>query len=522
MIRDQLNAVTTRDVYPLPRIEDALSRLEGTRYFSIMDMQTGYWQVGLNEKDKEKTAFVTADRLYQFRVMPFRLSNAPATFQRMMDVLIPGIKWNTCLIYEGLPTLFPELHPSGKGRENGKNKKFKKLFSRLSHFSQFSQIALSKRVGNPSLIYLDDIVIFSQTIPKHLSRLETVLLRFREAGLKLKLSKCSFLATYLKVLGYIVSGVGLSPDPAKIEAVQNFPVPSTRLKDVQSFIGLCSYYRKFICNFAVLARPLTNLTRKNTPFHWTDEHQSSFDALKNALLSPPILGHPNSNLPMEIHCDACGFGLGAVLVQRQEGAERVISYASRLMNRAESNYSVSEQECLALIFALDRLKSYLWGMKVLVLTDHHALCWLMKKKSLVGRLARWSLQLQDLDLEIVHRSGCLHSRADALSRNRVAPPEDTPEIPLLSLQTIDKESIKAEQEMSGWWRPIILGLREKEPTNLTRKLIQHYEIREGLLYHRVIKNGRAYYRLCLIPSLVEAVLLACHDDTPSWGYTNFR
>lgn len=151
-------------------------------------------------------------------------------------------------------------------------------------------------------------------------------------------------------------------------------------------------------------------------------------------------------------------------------------------------------------------------MKVLVLTDHHALCWLMKKKNLAGRLARWSLQLQDLDLEIVHRSGHLHLDADALSRNPVAPPEDTPEIPLLSLQTVDKESIKAEQEMSGWWRPIILGLREKDPTNLTRKLIRHYEIREGLLYHRVIKNGRAYYRLCLIPSLVEPVLLACNDD----------
>ncbi|KAI9555973.1 pol polyprotein [Daphnia sinensis] len=386
----------------------------------------------------------------QFRVMPFGLSNAPATFQRMMDILLAGLKWNTCLVY------------------------------------------------------LDDIVIFSQTVPENLSRLETILLRFRKAGLKLKLSKCSFLATHLKVLGYIVSGAGLSPDPAKIEAVQKFPVPSTRLKDVQSFIGLCSYYRKFIQNFAVLARPLTNLTRKNTPFRWTKEHQSSFHALKKALLSPPILGHPNYNLPMEIHCDACGFGLGAVLVQRQE-AERVILYASRLMNRAETNYSVSEQECLALIFAVNRFKPYLWGMKVRVLTDHHALCWLMKKRDLAGRLVRWSLQLQDLDLEIVHRSGRLHSDADALSRNPVSPPEDTPEIPLLSLQTIDKRSVKIEQETSNWWSPIIAGLKEENPTNSIRKLIRHYEIREGLLYHRVIGEGRAYYRLCLTPTLVEEV-----------------
>ena len=169
----KLNAVTTRDVYPLPRIEDALSRLEGSHYFSIMDMQAGYWQVGVQEKDKEKTAFITADGLYQFNVMPFGLSNAPATFQRMMDVLLAGLKWNTCLVY------------------------------------------------------LDDIVVFSKTIPEHLSRLEAVFLRFREAGLKFKLPKCSFFATSLKVLGYIVSGMGLSPDPAKVSAVQNFPVPSS-------------------------------------------------------------------------------------------------------------------------------------------------------------------------------------------------------------------------------------------------------------------------------------------------------
>ena len=304
----RLNAATIKDVYPLPRIEDALSRLEGARYFSILDMQAGYWQVGLEDKDKEKTAFITGDGLYQFNVMPFGLSNAPATFQRMMDVLLAGLKWNNCLVY------------------------------------------------------LDDIVIFSETIPEHLSRQETILLRFQKAGLKLKLRKCSFLSTCLKVLGYIVSGLGLLPDPMKISAVQNFPTPSKCLKDVQSFVGLCFYYQKFIRDFANLARALTNLTKKNETFRWTSDHQNSFEALKKALLSPPILGHPNYALPMEIHCDACGHGLGAVLVQQQEGGERVISYASRLMDISEVNYSVSKQECLALIFAVDRFKSYIWGM----------------------------------------------------------------------------------------------------------------------------------------------------------------
>jgi hypothetical protein len=207
--------------------------------------------------------------------MPFGLTNAPATFQRMMDVLLSGLKWNICLVY------------------------------------------------------LDDIVIFSRNFSEHLSRLEAVLLPIREANLKLKLSKCSFFATSLKILGYIVSGEGLSPDPSKVLLVSNFPTPGY-VKDIQSFIGFSTYYRRYIPDFANIARPMTRLTRKNRHFAWADEQQRSFDALKHALQSPPILGHLYYALPMEIHCDASGYGLRAVLVQQQEGRERVISYASRL------------------------------------------------------------------------------------------------------------------------------------------------------------------------------------------------
>lgn len=357
----RLNSVTVKDVYPLPRIDDALSCMEGAKYFTIMDMQAGYWQVVLDKEGRIKTAFVITDGLFHFKVMPFGLTNSPATFQRMVDVMFAGLKWNTCLVY------------------------------------------------------LDDVVVFSKTIPEHLARLEAVLERVLVSGLKLKLSKCSFLQTTLNVLGYVVSGEGLSPDPAKVSAVQDFPTPKC-LKDVQSFVGLCSYYRKFIKDFAGLARPLTNLTKKNSPFIWSVDQQAGFEALKQALVSPPVLGHPNYNLPMEIHCDACGYGVGAVLVQQQEEGERVLSYASRLLGPAESNYSISEKECLALVWAVQKFRSYVWGNRIRIVTDHHALCWLMKKRDLAGRLARWSLQLQDHDMEIVHRSGRLHSDADALSR----------------------------------------------------------------------------------------------------------
>ena len=215
---------------------------------------------------------------------------------------------------------------------------------------------------------------------------------------------------------------------------------------------------------------------------------------------------------MEIHCDACGHGLGAVLVQKQDGVERVISYASRLLDKAETNYSVSEQECLALIFAIDRFRSYIWGTKIRVVTDHHALCWLMKKRNLAGRLARWSLQLQDLDIDIVHRSGRLHSDADVLSRNPVGPPEEPSEIPLLSLHILEKFDVQSAQEESNWWKPIILALEERQPSRHTRKLARNYELKEGILYHRLVTQGRMFCRLCVPPTLVKQVLLACHDD----------
>ncbi|KZR97353.1 Uncharacterized protein APZ42_007826, partial [Daphnia magna] len=209
--------------------------------------------------------------------------NAPATFQRTMDVVLAGLKWNSCLVY------------------------------------------------------LDDIVIFSSTVSQHLFRLEAVLQRILKAGLKLKLSKCSFLEQSLKVLGYIVSASGLSPDPAKVSAVQDFPIPRN-VRELQSFLGLCSYYRKFVQGFAVLARPLSNLTKKSSRFIWTEEHQRSFESLKTALTNPPVLAHPKYNLPMEIHCDASGFGVGAVLSQHQDGKEHVLAYASRLLSKAEINY----------------------------------------------------------------------------------------------------------------------------------------------------------------------------------------
>jgi hypothetical protein len=212
-----------------------------------------------------------------------------------------------------------------------------------------------------------------------------VLQRIDKAGLKLKLSKCSFLEQSLKVLRYIVNSKGLSPDPAKIAAVRDFPIPRT-VKEVQSFLGLYSYYRKFVPGFTVLARALSNLTKKAQRFVWGEEQQRSFEALKTVLITPPIVAHPRYELPMEVHCDASQYRIGAVLVQQHEGKERVLAYASRLLSSPEINYSVSEKECLALVWSLRKFRSYISGLKVKVVTDHHSLCWLLKNAICLGGL----------------------------------------------------------------------------------------------------------------------------------------
>jgi hypothetical protein len=347
----------------------------------------------------------------------------------MMDVMLAGLKWNTCLVY------------------------------------------------------LDDIVIFSDSISQHLQRLEVILQRLAQANLKLKLNKCSFAATQLKILGYIVSGNGLSPDPSKVNAVQAFPTPTT-VKNVQSFVGLCSYYRRFIRDFAVIARPLTELTRKNQIFRWTAEHETSFRSLQAALTSPPVLGHPDYRLPMEIHCDASDYGIGAVLVQQQTGGERVLAYASRLLSHAECNYSITEKECLALVWSTQKFKVFIWGIKLKVVTDHHALCWLMRKRDLAGRLARWSLQLQDLDIEVVYRSGRLHTDADALSRHPIDPPEPEAEIPMLLISSTTHSKpavIQTLQLECDWCNPIIQGLKDEHPCPRVRRLIRHFALKKRSL-----------------------------------------
>jgi hypothetical protein len=468
----KLNAITTKDVYPLPRIDDLLYRMAGAKYFSLMDLQSGYWQVGMHPDSIEKTAFITPDGLFQFRKMPFGLCNSPARFMRLVDNVYN--KWEDC---------------------------------------------------SP---YMDDIAVHDPAIEGHHTKMERVLQSTEKARLKFKLPKCHFLETELKILGHIVSATGISTDPEKVKAVIDFPQPKD-LKNVQSFVGLCSYYRKFIRNFATVARPLTDLTKKDRPFIWGTEQQASFDELKTLMTTTVILAFPEYDLPMEIHADACGYGLGCVLLQTINGAERPLAYASRILSDCENNYSVTEKECLAIIWALKKFRSIIWGCEIKVVTDHHALCWLLSKKELSGRLARWSTILQGERISIVYKSGKKHTDADALSRFPIAnhgsdegSSYDEDHLPLYHLCRDERENdyILMKQREDPWCNSIIQQLENGVPTRGQRRKLKNFIMIADRL-HRRNKRGSEFKTRIVIPTTMrEEMLQKFHDDI-SAGHFGF-
>ena len=357
----ELNAVTRKDSYPLPRIDDALDALSGAKYFTTLDFQSGYHQVAMDTNSIEKTAFISHAGLYEYNVMSFGLTNAPPTFQRLMHCMLHGLDWKICLVY------------------------------------------------------IDDVIVFSSTFEEHLVRLAAVFDRLREANLKLKPSKCHFACASVNFLGFVVTAEGILPDSDKIDAVKTFPAP-TSVTEVRSFLGLCNYYRRFVKDFAKIASPLNRLTKKSVPFLWDESCQHAFQEMKTRLCSPPILAYPDFSQPFHLQTDASQHAIGYILGQIIANKETVVSYGGRELNLAESRYSTTECEALAVVDGIKRYQPYLCGRKFYVHSDHGSLTWLMKVKDPTGRLARWALQLQQYEFEIIHRPGIQNGAADALSR----------------------------------------------------------------------------------------------------------
>ena len=356
----KLNEVTHKDSYPLPRIDDTLEALWGAKYFSAVDLRSGYWQVQLDDSSKEKTAFSTGNGLWQFKVMPFGLCNAPATFERLME-----------------------------------------------------QVLVSLPVS-VALVYLDDILVPGCTFSQELANLGQVFERLRKAKLKLSPKKCVLFQRKVNYLGHIVSEEGISPDPGKVAAVKSWPKPTTATA-VKSFLGLCSYYRRFINSFADIAHPLHQSTT-TTPFVWTQEANDAFHKLKLVLTDAPLLVYPRLDADFILDTDASGIGIGAVLSQQTNGQERVVAYFSHALTLAERHYCVTRQELLAMVKAIKHFHTYLYGRKFRLRTDHAALCWLLNFRHPEGQVARWIESLQQYDFAVEHRPGAQHSNADALSR----------------------------------------------------------------------------------------------------------
>ena len=368
------------------------------------------------------------------------------------------------------------------------------------------------------LIYIDDIIIFSKTFEEHLQHLHLVFSRLRQANIKLKLSKCHFAYPKVTYLGHIVSRLGTQPDPDKISAVQNFPVPK-KLKDLRSFLGLANYYRRFVKDFSKIAHPLTKLLRKNEKFIWSPACHSAFTLLKHALVSAPILRFPDFSKPFELYVDASLEGLGMTLGQIQNNREVVIAYAGRNLSHTEQAYSTTEREALAVIGGINKFEPYLYGQRFTVHTDHHALRWLMNIKDVTGRLARWSLFIQQFDFEIKHRPGVNNGNADALSRR----PYPSEHANLYSLTIDQNEHVREMQRKDTEFLYIIQYLESKtlpEDENICRKIlaeIDHYLIDDnGVLQHLWIPTGRKRADITVqlvVPSALRfEVLKSMHDD----------
>lgn len=421
----KLNSITVKDKYPLPIIEEHIEKLGGKKYFTSLDLSQGFYQIPVAKDSIHKTGFVTPEGHYEFLRMPFGLANSPAVFQRLMD----------------------------------------RIFSSLRH--------------DKVLPYIDDVLLPTESVEEGLDLLKVVLEIIKEAGLTLNLEKCFFLQTEIEYLGYEISEKGIRPGIKKIEAVSEYKEPNN-IHELRMFLGLTSYFRKFVPNYARIAHDLYRLLQKDVSWEWGPEQQKAFTELKKVLTTRPILSIFRRGGDIEVHTDASSKGLAGILLQKQDGKLKPISYFSRKTSREEAMYHSYELETLAVVESLRRFRIYLVGNHFKVVTDCSAVRYTFQKKDLTPRIARWWLLIQEYDMEVEHRPGKSHSHVDALSRCPVEPTR------IADINAVDVfDWIVCLQNQDEKIRIIKMKLESGEAES---ELKNNYKLKEERLY-RIIADG---------------------------------
>ena len=386
----KLNTMTIKDSYPLPRMDECIDSLGDARIFTTLDAFNRYWQIEIPKEDRGKSAFVCHAGQFQYIRVTFGLTNAPATFQRGLDVILSRFKWKPCLVY------------------------------------------------------LDDIVIFSKSVDEHIDHVDEILTALGEAGGTLKIKKCKVFSKTVEYLGHVIKPGKLEIDNANTKSLRGAK-PATTKTELRSFLGLCNVYRRFIKNFSMTAHPLNALLTKGSPdkFELNGDQLAAFKTFIDAVCSPPVLALPKPDLPYSVDTDASEYGLGCTLFQTNEdGKRKPIGYWSRSLKPAEKNYSASERECLGVVWALLTLRPYLQFEKFIVHTDHHALRWLLNITEPSSRLTRWRLRLAEFDFEVHFGKGKENHHTDAFSRLLSGPPtveDGEDEIPSFLLEDIEED-----------------------------------------------------------------------------------
>ena len=456
----ELNKNTVREDWPIPKIDDLLFKLKKAKIFSKADCKSGYFMIRVKETAKKYLAFSDGERNLEWNFMPMGIMNAPMVFTRVMHEILGDL--------------------------------------------------------NFVFVYIDDICIFSETVREHMKHVEIVLVRLKNANMKLNPDKCVWFSNSIKLLGHVISDKGIAPDEDKTESIKERKHP-TNVKELQSFLGICNYYRKFIKNFADIAAPLYKLIRNEVVWEFKEEQIQAFKTLKEKLCTYPVLRQPNMKKTFKLYCDASHIAVGVVLSQAdEENNEYVIAYASRLFKGFEINWCISDKEMFACIYGVKEFKQFIFGTRFIIVTDHSALMYLLNLKDPTGRLARWSMFLSQFDYEIEYRKGTTHQNADYISR------------PVLLTRTRNQEEEEnSTRNLDPFLDESLLhylkykkhknGISKKQVRRI-ENAITKYEYSNDTLY--VIKKNKKM----IIPKIEdrESIIIDNHDQVAHFGKATYE